>query len=212
MRLIPVFFVFLLSVFPVWCHGKSIDRSQLVAEIMGDIMFAYDSFDREKIGSIERKLNKLEEVVSVYGTSDKRETWKMIEAFSRALLHLDNSMSISNDDMKLLVDEYDMFFERTVKYGKNDPVFRILDLRFRYLSKTSAGTKDMMIVPSIKYSIEDVYPDADRIVMEVAKGSGRKLKQKWMFLGRLITDYQNNPAPYIVNSMAMKICLSPEFI
>lgn len=212
MRLIPVFFVFLLSVFPVWCHGKSIDRSQLVAEIMGDIMFAYDSFDSEKIGSIERKLNKLEEVASVYGTSDKRETWKMIEAFSRALLHLDNSMSISNDDMKFLVDEYDRFFERTIKHGKKDPVFRILDLRFRYLSKTSAGTKDMMIVPSIKYSIEDVYPDADRIVMEVAKGSGRKLKQKWMFLGGLITDYQNNPAPYIVNSMAMKICLSPEFI
>lgn len=212
MRLIPVFFVFLLSVFPVWCHGKSIDRSQLVAEIMGDIMFSYDSFDEKKIGSIERKLNKLEEVVSVYGASDKRETWKMIEAFSRSFLHIDNSMVIANDDMKLLVDEYEGFFERSIKYGKNDPVFRILDLRFRYLSKTAAGRKEMMIVPSIRYSIEDVYPDADRIVMGVAKGSGGKLKRKWMFLGKLISDYQNNPAPYIVNSMAMKLCLSPEFI
>lgn len=211
-RLVSVFFMFLLSVFPVWCHGKSVDRSQLVAEVMGDIMFGYDSFDEKKIESIKRKLNKLEEVVFVYGTSDKKETWRMIESFSRALLHIESTLSIGNDDMRLLVDEYERFFERSIKYGKNDPVFRVLDLRFRYLSKTAAGKNEMMIVPSIKYSIEDVYPDADRIVMAVANGSGGRLKRKWIFLGKLISDYQNNPAPYIVNSMVMKICLSPEFI
>lgn len=212
MKLMAAFFVFSISLFPVFCHGKAIDRSQLVAEIMGDIMFNYDSFDKVKIESIDKKINKLEEVDVVYRGSDKKETWRMIEAFSRALLNIDSFMKIANDDMKLLVDEYERFFERNIKYGKNDPVFRILDLRFRYLSKTAAGRNEMMFVPSIKYSIEDVYPDADKVIMEFSKNRDGKLKRKWIFLGRLISDYQNNPAPYIVNSMAIKLCLSPEFI
>lgn len=201
----------LLSVVPVWCEARSVERARLVAEVMGDIVLQRDD-GQEKARMLQRKVEQLDGMVDLAGKGDDTQAWRMLEAFSRVLMRSGDDGEISADELRRVVAEYERFHERVVGQHQDDPVFRMMDLRFRYLAGTlPLASQEASRLP-IRRSVEDTYEETDRLMSRVIGGKGDRIVRNWNFLGKLIADYRRRPVPHMVNAMIIQLCADPGFI
>lgn len=187
------------------------DRARLVAEMMGDIVLQ-KSGDGVANKALEVKLERLDEVVDLAGKNDESQAWRMVETFSRVFLKTRNDSHLSAEEWRRVVGEYERFYERVAPRHRNDAVFRMMDLRFRYLARTGVMQPSIVENLPIRHSLEDSFQETDQVMSVATAGKDKRIVRNWAFVGRLISDYQKRPVPHMVNAMIIQLCADPGFI
>ena len=87
----------------------------------------------------------------------------------------------------------------------NDHEFLVLDLRFRYLSRTLSMVNDGTIIafPLLR-TLEEAFDDVDRAMKEMAVRNPEAAR-KWGFLRPRVLDYNTAAIPALANNMTLRI-------
>lgn len=181
------------------------DVSRACAELMGDVVyFQVDNSSRARerlmllLGKVESQSAKGQAKGDVQGLA--------LAGNVRQLLSLQvNRAPYDAGKYKDVVDSYETLVQVYGPAAAADQGFLVLDLRYRYLSKTLAAVNDGTITsaPMIR-SLEEAFADADK-AMRQGGAKNPEAQRKWGFLRSRVLDYNNAAIPALANSMTLKI-------
>lgn len=193
----------LLTLFSNTAISATADFDRGLAELMGDMM--YYQFDPSPItrSKVTKAASALREQSNAAGDMSAAKISSDVLA-----LITTNQKKITFDFQKLknITDAYDARLQKTLIKANKDAIFLLFDLRYRYLSKTTASNDGSITVVPTTRSLEDAFADADKIMQKIsAQNKSLIAVKKWGFLRTKIGDAGTQGLPTLANNMLVKM-------
>lgn len=185
--------------------GVSPEVSRACAQLMGDVVyFQVDNSarSREKMMNV---LGRAEAEAAKGQTKGDALAVALTEGVRRLLQSQVNRSPYDVGKYKEIVDTYESIVEAYSPEVRRDQAFLMLDLRYRYLSKTLATVNDGTIASApLLRSLEEAFEDTDK-AMKLLGAKNPGAASKWGFLRVRVLDYNTSAIPALANNMTLRI-------
>lgn len=205
MKTLIAFVVLFFSFTAHAAPGISPDVSRVCAELMGDVVyFQVDNSARAR----DRMMNLISTAESQAAKGRSKEdalAATLTAGVRQLLLSQVNRAPYDVEKYKAVVDTYERIAQANGPVAGNDQGFLVLDLRYRYLSRTLATVSDGTIASApLVRSLEEAYADTDKAMKQLGARNPSAAK-KWGFLRGRVLDYNVTAIPALANSMTLRI-------
>lgn len=183
----------------------SADVSHASAELMGDVVYFQVDNSAKARARLALLLGNVDAAAARSGARGGAQAAALADAVRSMLASQVNRSPYEAVKYKAVVEIYEAMVQGYGPEAVRDQEFLVLDLRFRYLSRTLSMVNDGTIItfPLLR-SLEEAFEDADRAMKEVA-ARNPEAARKWGFLRPRVLDYNNAAIPALANNMTLRI-------
>lgn len=179
--------------------------SQAAAELMGDVVYFQVDNSAKARARLALLLGNVDAVARSGQARGDAHAAALADAVRAMLASQVNRSPYEAVKYKAVVEIYESMVQGYVPEARRDHEFLVLDLRFRYLSRTLSMVNDGTIIafPLLR-TLEEAFDDVDRAMKEMAVRNPEAAR-KWGFLRPRVLDYNTAAIPALANNMTLRI-------